>query len=243
MVLNLGDLPAAEALSAIYIGYFERAADPEGLDFWSAVYTSQALSLTEVATDFASQPEALDAFDFLSNPSSTSANDFITQVYLNLFNRPPDPAGRKFWSDVLQQRIGDDSGVDIGQIILEIVGGAQNSTEGNDLTTIQNKIEVAVYWTDAAEQAEVDYQNDAPARASANVIIADVTDDRNSVDSAKADLGDFIYFTTDRTEVFGIADVHDDTVPMYKTAAPALVASDPSESVALIGLTPSEPDV
>ena len=234
MTLDLGQLTAEEALSAVYIGYFDRAADPEGLDFWATVYTSQFLSLPKIATDFASQPESLETFDFLSNPSATSANGFIAQVYLNLFNRPPDPAGLTFWSDLLKQRIDGAGTLDIGQIILEIIGGAQNTSDGNDLTTMQNKIEVAIYWTEIAEDAKVDYQNDAAARASANAIIDDVTDDRNTVEAAKSTLDPFFDFVSGQPEISGSS--------MNGTAASALDESELSDSIVLIGLTPSESD-
>jgi hypothetical protein len=176
MRLDLTFLGPKAALSAIYIGYFERAADPEGLNFWTGVYESQTLSLAEIAADFATQPEASERFAFLTDPTREAASDLITDIYESLFNRPPDAEGLAFWIDVLI----DQSSAGIGDFILEVIAGAQDLAQGNDLTTILNKIEVAVFWTNSAEAAGLDYLSSPALQESARSTIRDVTDETPS---------------------------------------------------------------
>ena len=192
MALDLSTLTAEQQVAAIYIGYYDRAADPEGEGFWETAVTNPALSLADIATDFATQPETLISYPFLDEPTPEEANAFIAEVYLNLFNRAPDDAGLTFWSTALIAAINDEpDSLEVGEIIVAIIEGAQNSPEGNDLTTILNKIEVATAWTDAAEAAATDYANDPAAQNSAGSIIENVTDDGSTVTAAKAAIDDF----------------------------------------------------
>ena len=51
MALDLSTLTAEQQVAAIYIGYYDRAADPEGEGFWETAVTNPALSLADIATD------------------------------------------------------------------------------------------------------------------------------------------------------------------------------------------------
>ena len=210
MALDLSTLSAEQQLAAIYIGYYDRAADPVGQDFWEGAVSNPNLSLADIATDFATQPETLIAYPFLDNPTAEEAEGFIAEVYLNLFNRAPDAAGLEFWSGALLSAIaGEEGALSVGEIILAIIGGAQNSEDGQDLQTILNKIEVSTTWTSAAEAAGIDYASDSAAQSSAKSIIEGVTDEGSSVTAAKATIDGFFvpapvpgntYFLTSGTD-------------------------------------------
>lgn len=191
MALDLSTLSATQQLAAIYIGYYDRAADPVGQDFWESAVANPNLSLADIATDFATQPETLIAYPFLDNPTAEEAEGFIAEVYLNLFNRAPDAAGLGFWSDALLAAIDGTGELSVGEIILAIIGGAQNSEAGQDLTTILNKIEVSTSWTNAADAAAIDYTNDTAAQNSAKSIIEGVTESAASVTAAKSTIDSF----------------------------------------------------
>lgn len=182
MALDLSTLTTDEQLAAIYIGYYDRAADPVGEDFWVGVAAN--MSLRDIATDFAGQQETLAEYPFLGDPTEDEAEGFIAEVYLNLFNRAPDQVGLDFWSDALIGAINGTNNLSVGEIILSIIGGAQDSDEGNDLTTIMNKIEVATAWTDAAEAAEIEYEFGSPEEQSAKDVIDLVDDTEASVTAA-----------------------------------------------------------
>ncbi|GGC18730.1 hypothetical protein GCM10011363_39200 [Marivita lacus] len=191
MALDLSTLTTEQQLAAIYIGYYDRAADPVGEDFWEGAVANPNLSLADIATDFATQPETLIAYPFLSDPTAEEANAFITEVYLNLFNRAPDQAGLEFWSEALLAAIDGTGTLTVGEIILSIIEGAQDSEEGNDRATILNKIEVATTWTNAAEAADIDYTTDTAAQSSAQSIIEGVTDEQATVAAAKSTIDNF----------------------------------------------------
>jgi Domain of unknown function (DUF4214) len=134
-----------ELITELYIGYFDRAPDPEGLTFWISVLEG-GLSIEAIAQDFAGQPEAQATYDFLdtSGPdlpaSAAEVETFINAIYDNLFDRAPDAAGLAFWTGVLQD------GYPAGEFILAIIGGASAA----DRAVLDNKIEVACAWSDAA---------------------------------------------------------------------------------------------
>lgn len=190
MSIDLTTLSAREVLSAVYIGYYNRAADPAGIQFWEQVIANTSLDLEAIATDFAGQDETLDVHPFFADPATSTPTTFITSLYQNLFNRDADPAGLAFWSEQLQNAIdGVEGSFSVGEIIVKIIEGAVDTpaTEGAaatpDRTTILNKIEVAQDWTDAAEASNGEF--DAAAMASAKAIIADVTADPATVVAAK----------------------------------------------------------
>ena len=192
MAFNLSALTAQQQAAAIYIGYYDRAPDPYGMDFWEAAVRNPLVSLVEIATYFSAQEETYAVHPFFVTPSASAANAFISELYLNLFNRAPDLPGLTFWSGVLQQSIDGTGPLSVGEIILAIIEGAQNSAEGQDITTLLNKIEVANAWTDAAEAAGLtapnSYGDSEAAQASAKSIINDVTFASSSVDTAKAEI-------------------------------------------------------
>lgn len=187
MALYLSSLSDRQALSAIYIGYYNRAADPVGMQFWEGVVNTSGLNLTEISTDFAGQDETKAEHPFFANPEGTSAGVFITTLYQNLFNRDPDAAGLNFWTGVLEAAMrGDEGSLEVGEIITSIIEGATNVPGGTqDKTVILNKINVAVHWTDAAEAAGlVDYENDQAAQDSAHSVIDGITEDPSTVTNA-----------------------------------------------------------
>jgi S-layer protein len=190
MAFNLSALTAQQQAAAIYIGYYDRAPDPYGMDFWEAAVS--LVSLADIATFFSAQEETYAVHPFFVAPSAIAANAFITELYMNLFNRAPDIPGLTFWSGVLQQSIDGTGPLSVGEIILAIIEGAQNSAEGQDITTLLNKIEVANAWTDAAAAAGLtepnSYGDSEVAQASAKSIIDGVTFASSSVDTAKAEI-------------------------------------------------------
>lgn len=190
MAFNLSALTAEQQAAAIYIGYYDRAPDPYGMDFWEAAVANPVVPLVDIATYFAAQQETYEVHPFFVEPSADAANAFITELYLNLFNREPDAGGLNFWSTVLQGSIAGTNEFSVGEIILEIIQGAQNSIAGQDITTLLNKIEVANAWTAGAADAGLtepsSYGDSEIAQNSAKSIIEGVTSSSATVTEAKA---------------------------------------------------------
>jgi hypothetical protein len=174
-------MPDSKALiTQLYIGYFDRAPDPEGLAFWIGVLEG-GLSLEAIALDFSGQAETQATYDFFDTSGPETPSDpadveaFITAIYDNLFDRAPDPEGLAFWTAVLQD------GYSVGAFILAIIDGASVADQG----ILDNKIEVACAWSDAATAIEA-FALDAAYIADSRAALGEVDGDPASVETGKA---------------------------------------------------------
>lgn len=188
-----------EDITKIYIGYFGRAGDPEGFNYWIGEATDGGdgpggrppLSLREIAASFSVQPESTSLYPFLANPLVADSTNFITQVYQNLFNRNPDAEGLAYWKGELAAAAGDPQAV--GAMIINIISGAQNSADGQDRTTIDNKVEVGLDWVQStANVPNFIYEGLDATKASAKGVIDPVDDTAGSVANGKAETDAFI---------------------------------------------------
>jgi len=158
------DFTVAQQVAAVYIGYFGRAPDPAGFEFWIGEYQrglsdgkAAATVLRDIAESFRFSEEAISLFPVL-DPAAPDADDsvaidaFVADLFDNLFGRPPDSAGAAFWVEEIQDRLGE--GTAIGHVIIDIMSGARDGTtrdvdaDGvdevlNDAAVLGNKIEVA----------------------------------------------------------------------------------------------------
>ncbi|MBO1076890.1 DUF4214 domain-containing protein [Roseomonas marmotae] len=161
-------------ITQLYIGYFGRAADPAGLNYWVG-QENAGMQLADIARSFAVQTEATTNYPYLALPNIASSAGFITQVYQNLFNRAPDAEGMTYWQGQLA------SGRSVGQVILDIINGAQ----GDDATIVANKVEAAAFYTDqvVTQQAPWTLEGD---RDDATAVLSGVTADPTTVDTSKA---------------------------------------------------------
>ncbi len=119
-------------ITKLYIGYFNRAPDPEGLTYWTRLLNSGTSELS-IASSFAQAPEAIAIYNYLAASGAVTADEFLTSVYSNLFNRAPDAAGLSYWKGELA------SGKPAGRMIIDLINGAQ----GADKTVIDNKAAAA----------------------------------------------------------------------------------------------------
>lgn len=118
-------------IQKIYIAFFNRPADAEGVEYWTGQIEA-GTSLAAIASSFVDSPE----FEALY-AGSTNA-EIITSVYRNLFARDPDPEGLAFWEGVL-----DRGQIDAGMLAYEVLMGAGPA----DSMIIDNKTNAAVAFT------------------------------------------------------------------------------------------------
>ncbi|GGK47202.1 DUF4214 domain-containing protein [Salinarimonas ramus] len=118
-------------IQGIYIALFGRPADPEGLDFWSDL-TSNGADLAPLVGKLTASEEYLSRFEGLSNA------EVITNIYLNLFGREPEPEGLAFF--LAQLESGNQT---IETIAINILDGAQ----GSDRALIDAKVAAADLFT------------------------------------------------------------------------------------------------
>jgi hypothetical protein len=163
-----------EQIESLYIGYFGRAGEPDGVDFWLGQLNSGSMSLAQIAASFSVQPEAKAEYAFLAHPELAGQNPgsipaFITEVYQNLFHRAPDAEGLAFWTAELASRATDPAA--IGQFILDVISGAYG--EGGsaaDQATLENKVEAAGYFTTQLSDAGI---GGTHVDANGNVVLDD----------------------------------------------------------------------
>lgn len=103
-------------VQSFYLAYYGRPADSTGLTYWSAQLESANGDFSQISRAFATSAEAVARF------GNADAATRLQQIYKELFNRAPDAAGLKFWSDAVSS-----GALDIGQATLAMLQGAQGS--------------------------------------------------------------------------------------------------------------------
>lgn len=167
-------MTASNALiTQIYIGYFNRAPDPAGLNYWVENLAS-GMSIATIAESFSRQSEAISSYAYLANPLGGSVDAFLTSVYNNLFNHAPDAAGLSYWKGELA------AGKPVGGVIIDIISGAQ----GSDKTVIDNKVAVAQSYVDQISDATGEIFRIGDARR----VVADIDTSTISVTLAQQTL-------------------------------------------------------
>ena len=145
------------AVESLYVAYFGRPADPNGLANFSA-----ALQAANAPTDVAGLAVAyssnatvkglIDSFG-TSNESqklygSGTTTDFVTAVFQNVLGRAPLSAGLSFWVSAI-----DSGRVSQGDAALSIMAGALANTSAQgliDAQLVNNRLTAAGYFTGAA---------------------------------------------------------------------------------------------
>lgn len=130
------------AVQQLYVAYFNRPADPAGLDFWAKAIASANGSNAAVAAAFSTAVEYTDAYKGMTNAQ------IVDQVYQNLFGRgTANDSGADFWIKGL-----NDKTITIADVVTAVAAGAQ----GTDLVAFNNKVTAATAFTNALDtDAEV----------------------------------------------------------------------------------------
>jgi len=121
-------MATASQIQQLYVAYFGRPADPNGLASW----LTNTGSLEQIAQSFGTAPEFTTAF-----AGQTYAQQ-VNNIYLNLFGRSAEPAGLNGWVSLLNS-----GRLTLAQIGLAISSGAQ----GSDSTALTSKITASGQWT------------------------------------------------------------------------------------------------
>lgn len=169
----------------LYVGYYNRAPDPLGLNFWIGAFDG-GFGLDAMAVDFSTQAETVANYPFFENdnPSVEELGTFVDSVYQNLFNRNPDEAGREFWSTKIES--GEFS---VGEAISLIIAGATTSP---DQEVVANKVAVGLdFYNDLNAVAPTyEFQQDDVDEATA--IQAGVTEDTATIAVAAAQTDTYV---------------------------------------------------
>lgn len=171
------------ALTALYVGYFDRAPDPAGLQFWIDQIDG-GREFNTIAADFAASPEAKALYPYLTTPDVSTSSTFVQNIYLNLFGRTAEPEGLEFWTGVLEA-----GSVTVADFIEAIINGAVDAPTATpptfDKAVLDNKIEVGLdFATDAGNTPGFEF--DVASKSAAVASVNGVTEDEATVVAAKA---------------------------------------------------------
>jgi hypothetical protein len=211
-----------EKITALYIAYFGRAPDYEGLEFWldslsSKTFKDEKELLTTISDSFAQHPQFTQLYADLSNQA------FVESIYINVLGNSGDSEGIAYWSDLL------DRGVSRSDMVADFVTSVLDFDPTNypklsqselDLATqradlLANKVAVSLDYTyTLKEQTNItntqELEDDAAYKASIK-IISDVTDQPQTKDDAKtviselATRDDAIVLINEMTQVTPVA--------------------------------------
>ncbi|HEY5799458.1 MAG TPA: DUF4214 domain-containing protein [Burkholderiaceae bacterium] len=118
-------------LQRLYLAYFSRPADPDGLANWMQK-TAADTSLLGVAQAFGKSLEYTDRFKGLQ------LGDLIDKLYVNLFARHAESSGIDYWADALARKA-----ITFEGVAMAISTGAQ----GSDLQILNRKLALAQEFT------------------------------------------------------------------------------------------------
>lgn len=206
-----------ELITQLYVGYYNRAPDPEGLQYWLGRLAA-GVSLADIADSFAASPEAISNYPYLAFPDVVGPEAFLRQIYLNLFNREIDEDGLEYYTDKLES-----GATTPGQIIAEIQANANTNPNNDDGQVLANKVEVGLAWAQTAANTEgFVYNPDGATGSSANSVLDNVTADEATVTAALDEVAQF----------FGDIENEGNTFTLTNTGA---ILTDDARSSAVVG--------
>lgn len=161
-------------IQALYLAYFQRPADPKGLEFWVNMLDSGMPN--NISADFAKSHEYRALVD------GKSYAETVDSLYLNLFGSRADPAGRTFYENALES-----GKTTVGAVAAEIMKGAV----GSDFQFLDNKV-IASQLFSTMMRLEEEYASSAGYNPKiAKDFLASVSDDA-SVYAALGKLPDLL---------------------------------------------------
>ena len=116
----------------LYVAYFGRPADPEGLNFWINQLQTNPNFYQTVSMTFSTSNEFKTMYAGLDNRA------LVTEIYDNMFARAPDADGLNFWVNAL-----NNGTISFDNAVTFIANGARN----NDAIIINGKVSVATEFT------------------------------------------------------------------------------------------------
>ena len=141
----------------LYVAYFNRPADTLGLAYWMTKDAAAASAAFAASTEYAATYAGM----------STAAR--VDAIYTNLFGRPSEPDGLKFWGGLIES-----GKITVSDAVTAIAKGAQ----GTDLTAYNNKVKAAEAFTTALDtSAEIVAYSGTAANAAAKTWLSGVTTD------------------------------------------------------------------
>lgn len=123
----------------LYVAYYQRPADPGGLIFWSQMILAHDGDVGSVVDAFVTSAESTALYGAVT---LQTIGEVIDKVYMALFGRAVDQAGKQFYVD----------GFTVGTFTAgTIVRNILDGTKGDDAFAIMNKLSDANLFTVAVD--------------------------------------------------------------------------------------------
>lgn len=182
-------------IQEFYIGFYGRPADPEGLDFWACRVSDRGGDFSGVLEEFAVSEEAENYVYRDPDSGHRYGNeDLVENLYGNLFDRQADPEGLEFYSE----------GLESGEFALrEIVKAAIDGARGTDEEIMENRISVAMHFTNRLAGGD-NYRNHHIPYAKGALEAADETPESVDEGMERAEMAAAVIGQEEELELTGI---------------------------------------
>ena len=201
-VSHARDVTIEEKITGLYVAYFNRAGDQEGVNWWKglgeqaeAEGKSASIVLKELSYNFSQHPSFARAYGDMGNQA------FVEAVYSNTLGREGDAAGVAWWTSLLNENMSRsdfvstfvEAALTFDRNDPQYAGLSEEDLDAAQLRKdlISNKVEVALAFThqlgDLSNVTNSDNPESDPAYLASIKIISEVTED---------------YITVERTVIF-----------------------------------------
>lgn len=153
-------------VNSFYLAFYGRPADPAGMKYWAEQLTKANGNIDAIKTAFATSEEAKVRF------GTDTAAERITEIYQQLFNRAPEPAGLAYWVDAVAK-----GHATLADVAITVLG----SSQGADSTLSTMRQQAADSFTAQVEASGSAYSGNAAVEA-ARVLVRAVTLNTKKVD-------------------------------------------------------------
>ncbi len=174
-----GDPAYATVVEQLYVAYFGRPADAQGLaNFESQLAAAGApTQIGQMSQAYKNNPAVtalIDSFgtsaESIALYGSGTTSDFVTTIFKNVINRAPAQSGLDFWVNAI-----DSGNLTRGDAALSIMAGALTNTTPQglqDATLVDNRIAVATLFSAGADtpQTLTGYVGSAAAATVRNLL-------------------------------------------------------------------------
>lgn len=188
-----------EKIAALYVAFFNRAADNDGLHYWDnqASLLNETEAMQQLAAGFATHTKFTDLYGHLEN------QDYVEAIYTNTLGAAGDTEGIAYWIQLLDQ------GMSRSDMVASFIAMALDFNPGDTAyvnlspeeialasqrqALIQNKVDVSLAYSSAlGTQANLNPSTDPkdanaldqdPVFQASIAILSSVTGESSSVDS------------------------------------------------------------
>lgn len=183
---------AQELITQLYVGYFNRSPDPEGLAYWVARVEAGA-SIEAISQSFSQSPEARALYDFFDEENGASdiagIQTFLKEFYLNVFGREIDADGLAYYTAQISDGVREPG--QIGNSIL--INASTNTASGNtDQAFLANKVKAGLIFIASAEELGDKFEWNEESQKLAKDLLANVTNDPKTVEEAQSKADEFV---------------------------------------------------